>query len=108
VDTAPAPQRVRSTTRRKSIPLTPRDLADLELIRRSPAARAALAVAEDASEAAILHGILALGIGEAMKVALDVGYEQLAVSYQHDPDEAAARDAMRERRRVRSDRLDEP
>jgi hypothetical protein len=107
VDTAPAAERVRSATRRKSVPLTARDLADLELIRRSPAARAALAVDEDASEAAILHGILALGIGEALKVALDVGYDQLAVSYEQDPDEAAARDAMRERRRVRSDRVDE-
>jgi hypothetical protein len=39
-------------------------------------------------------------------VALDVGYEQLAVSYQDGPDEVA-RAAMPGRRRIRSDRPDE-
>jgi hypothetical protein len=61
-------------------------------------------VAENASEAAVLHGILALGLEEARRMALDQAYDALAVSYRHDPEEAAARQAMRRRRRLRSDR----
>jgi hypothetical protein len=90
-------------TTRKSVPLTERDLADLELLRRSPSHRRAFCEATgvdpEASEATVLHGLLVFAVARISEQALDEGYAALAASYAVQPDEAAYRAAVRARAR---------
>jgi hypothetical protein len=88
---------------RKSVTLTARDLHDLDLIRRSPEALAAVGAPVGLTEAALLHILIAHGIEQAREAAEAAGYVALAASYRAEPQEQAARQAMRARRRVRED-----
>jgi hypothetical protein len=98
METTNYPERVR-----KSVTLTARDLRDLDLIRRSPEALAAVDAQEGMTEAALLHSLLAKGLEQAREAAEDAGYAALAASYREDPEERTIREAMRARRRVRED-----
>ena len=88
---------------RKSVTLTGRDLRDLDAIRHSPEALAAVGATTSVTEAALLHLLLAHGLEHAREAAEEAGYAALAASYRGDPEERAAREAMRARRRVRAD-----
>lgn len=73
-----------STTTRKSLPLSSRDLRDLTALRRSPAHRAVLAdlagtpVSEASSEAALLHAVWEAGLQAVRERVEDAGYAELA------------------------------
>lgn len=88
---------------RKSVTLTRRDLMNLDVIRGSPEALAALGAPLSIVEAALLRLLLTDAIDRALESAEDSGYAALAASYQHSPEEAAVRAAIRDRRRVRED-----
>ncbi len=83
--------------KRPSVPLTGRDLRDLELIRNSPEAMRAAGVPEGASEAALLSAALRAGLEHLREAAEEAGYAALAASYQDDPQEQAVEVAMRRR-----------
>ena len=83
--------------KRPSVPLTSRDLRDLELIRNSPAAMRAAGVPEGASEAALLSAAIRAGLEHLREAAEDAGYAALAASFQDDPKEQAVESAMRRR-----------
>jgi hypothetical protein len=83
--------------KRPSIPLTGRDLRDLELIRNSPEAMRAAGVPEGASEAALLAAALRAGLEHLRETAEEAGYAALAASYRDDLDEQAVQAAMRRR-----------
>lgn len=83
--------------KRPSVPLTRRDVRDLELIRNSPEAMRAAGVPEGASEAALLSAALRAGLGRLREVAEEAGYAALAASYLGDPQEQAVEGAMRRR-----------
>lgn len=92
----------RSTTpRRKSLPLTPRDLHDLAVLRRSPVHRAVLAeladtsLSETSSDAAVLHAIWEAGVQAVLERVEDAGYAQISA----DREPAAERKALARRRR---------
>jgi hypothetical protein len=87
--------------KRPSVPLTRRDLRDLELIRNSPEAMRAAGVPEGASEAALLSAALRTGLEHLREAAEEAGYAALAASYQDDPKEQAVEAAMRRRQASR-------
>jgi hypothetical protein len=84
--------------KRPSVPLTGRDLRDLELIRNSPEAMRAAGVPEGASEAALLAAALRAGLEHLREAAQEAGYAALAASYRDDPEEQAVEAAMKRRR----------
>ena len=88
---------------RKSVTLTGRDLRDLDVLRRSPTALAVVGATEGLTEAALLHLLLVHSLRQAVEAAEAAGYEALAASFQHDPQERALRAQLRARRRVRAD-----
>ncbi|MFT4011090.1 MAG: hypothetical protein QM655_13725 [Nocardioidaceae bacterium] len=85
---------------RKSLPLTERDLADIERLRTSQAHQAAIAslaevsVADNTSDASILHALLEIGLRAVRERVELEGYELMA----QDQD-AAKRQASARRRR---------
>ncbi len=89
----------RSATR-KSLPMTDRDLRDLDVVRRSVAHRAALSslsrevVDEDSSEAAVLHAIMEAGMKAVTEQIEEAGYAQIAAEM-----DTPARKAVARRRR---------
>lgn len=92
-----------SLVTRKSVPITPQDVRDLELLRdeASPLARSFAELAGGSlpdSEAAVLHGLLALGLERVRQAAEEAGYAALAQSYATDPAERAERAAGRRHR----------
>jgi hypothetical protein len=88
---------------RKSLPLTAEDLADLDLIRRSPHARSAVGITEDMSEAMTLHALVAVGMRLAREADEAAAYAELAA----DPEQQAHDAAMRRRGRRRSETRDD-
>lgn len=85
--------------KRTSVPLTGRDLRDLELIRNSPEAMRAAGAPDGASEAALLSAALRAGLEHLREVAEEAGYAALAASYQDDPQEQAVEVANNRRNR---------
>jgi hypothetical protein len=88
---------------RKSVPLTAQDLADLAVLRseRSALGRSLTRLSgidPRDSDAAVLHGLVALGLQLIKEAAEEAGYAELADSYVADPDERAAREAGRRHR----------
>lgn len=83
--------------KRPSVPLTHRDLRDLELIRNSPEAMRAAGVPEGASEAALLSAALRTGLERLREAAEEAGYAALAASYRDDAHEQAVEGAMKRR-----------
>lgn len=85
---------------RKSLPLSERDVRELALMRGSLAHRAALSrladtdVAQDSSEAALLHAVMEAGINAVARQVEAEGYTQMAEEM-----EAAGRQAVARRRR---------
>lgn len=72
-----------SMGKRLSVPLTPSDLADLELIRISPDRLSALASDVDVtSEAALVHAVFKAGLERIREAAELAGYE----AYANDPE----------------------
>jgi hypothetical protein len=98
-----------TAARRASLPLTERDLADLEKLRLqdSPWLRRVREHVGDESlnsEAAILHAVWRIGFDRLTQEVLDEGYAALAASYQTE-DERAYQSALRRRsRRHHADR----
>ena len=91
--------------RRPSLPLTERDVANLDKIRNSPAERAALedlasvsfaAGGRSEAESAFLHAVLLAGIRAVRERAEEASYEADADAYQA---EDAERRAIARRRR---------
>lgn len=88
-----------SRPKRKSLPLTSRDLEDLARIRSSVAHRAALAdlvdsqVDEGASEASVLQAVFEAGLRAVRDRVEAAGYAQMAA----DMDAAARRASARRR-----------
>ena len=86
---------------RKSIPLSPRDLRDLAVLRGSSARRSALAqlahtdVRENASEAQLLHAILEAGL---RAIELRIEEESYAADAESQRSEDAERRAAARRR----------
>jgi hypothetical protein len=72
------------TVRRAGLPLTERDLADLESIRNAPEREAAARAADtelpsgDLTEAALLHAVFTAGLRALRRAIDDAGYAQLA------------------------------
>jgi hypothetical protein len=100
------PAEIDRPVKRPSVPLTRRDLRDLELIRNSPEAMRAAGVPEGASEAALLSAALRAGLEHLREAAEEAGYAAMAASYRDDPQEEAVEAAMRRRpagRRFRAD-----
>ncbi|MFF1878627.1 hypothetical protein [Leifsonia sp. NPDC058230] len=88
-----------STGKRLSVPLTARDLADLDLIRNSPERLDALPGDVDASsEASLVHAVFIAGLERLREAAEAAGY----AAYAADPEfqeYRAARRAGGERQR---------
>jgi hypothetical protein len=85
---------------RKSLPLTERDLADLERLRAETPERAALSdltgvAIESVTEAALLHMIFTAGLGAIREKAEERAYEAAAA------DRRASREADESRRIAR-------
>jgi hypothetical protein len=81
---------------RASLPLSPRDVADLARLRESPSARAQLDLPDgEVTEAALLHAVLTAGlkaIGDAMQ---ERAYAELADQYRGTAEGAERRAARR-------------
>jgi hypothetical protein len=92
-----------TTVARKSLPLTARDLRDLDILRGSPARRGALAslvdieVGETLSEAQLLHAVLEAGLRAVEERIEEDGYARIAA--ERSETEQAARRAVARRRR---------
>jgi hypothetical protein len=82
-------------SKRQSVTLTARDLADLTLLRHSAEARRAVGVIETMSETAILHALISDGLRRARQAAEEAAYRALA----DDPEEQEVRLALRGRER---------
>lgn len=81
-----------SAGKRLSVPLTPRDLADLELIRNSAERLDALPRDVDVtSEAALVHAVFEAGLERIHEAAELAGYE----AYAQDPEFVEYRAARR-------------
>jgi hypothetical protein len=92
------------TQTRKSVPLTARDLADLEMVRRSPEAQRAVGITiEGMSEATLLHALLAHALQHAREAVEEASYAALAA----DPEQKAYETALRRRSRRRAELTDE-
>jgi hypothetical protein len=94
-----SPRRTGRTIRRPSLPLTERDVADLDKIRNSPAERAALedlasvtlaAGGRSEAESAFLHAVLLAGIRAVGERAEEASYEADAAAYQAEDTERRA------------------
>ncbi|HEY6794182.1 MAG TPA: hypothetical protein VI248_05825 [Kineosporiaceae bacterium] len=92
------------TKTRKSVPLTARDLADLDLISRSPEAREAIGATAVTSESALLHALMAAGLRVAREAAEAAAYAEYAEWAATDPEEVAIRAALRGTRNAREAR----
>lgn len=85
---------------RKSVPLTPRDLRDLSVLRGDAAHRSALSelasatVTEGSSEAFVLHAVWEAGVRAVRERVEEEGYAQMAA----DLDSAARKASARRRR----------
>jgi hypothetical protein len=95
------------TVRRAGLPLTERDLADLEAIRNAPEREAVGRAADtelpsgDLTEAALLHAVFTAGLRALRRTIDDAGYARLA-------DDGEYMDEMRRiARRRRSDWADD-
>jgi mRNA interferase MazF len=95
------------TVRRAGLPLTERDLDDLETIRNAPEREAVGRAADtelppgDLTEAALLHAVFTAGLRALRRAIDDAGYAQLA-------DDSEYMDEVRRiARRRRPDRADE-
>jgi hypothetical protein len=84
---------------RKSLPLTARDLLDLEIMRRSVAHREALTelsreeLDESSSEAAVIHAVWEAGMKAVAEQVEEAGYSQIAA----DMDVASRKKVARRR-----------
>lgn len=82
---------------RKSLPLSPRDLRDLQTLRGSAPHRAALSdlagaqLDEGSSEAAVLHAVWAAGMRALIDRVEDEGYVEMAADLDRASRQAAAR-----------------
>jgi hypothetical protein len=91
---------LRRPATRKSLPLSARDLEDLDKLRGSEAHRAALShlvdteVSRDTSEASLLHAVLEAGMRAVQQQVEEEGYAEIAADMN-----AAARQASARRRR---------
>ena len=99
-----SPRKTGRTVRRPSLPLTERDLADLDTIRNSPSERAALedlasvtfsAGGRSEAESAFLHAVLLAGIRAVRERAEAASYEADAAAY--DAEDTERRAAARRR-----------
>ena len=89
---------------RKSVPLTARDLTDLEMVRRSPEAQRAIGITtQGVSEATLLHALLAHALQQALEAVEEASYAALAA----DPEQKAYEVALRQRSRRRAELTDE-
>lgn len=85
---------------RKSLPLSARDIREIELLRGSSVHRNALerlsaqSINDDSSEATVLHAIVEAGLKAVLEEVEEAGYAELANEY-----DAAARQAVSRRRR---------
>ena len=85
------------TVARKSLPLTPRDQADLELMLTSDAHREALSrisgetLQPQASEARALHALLTAGVAAVREEIEAAGYAQIAAEQDPQTRKAVAR-----------------
>lgn len=85
---------------RKSLPLSPRDLRDIEMLRGSYAHRSALSdlstesVDESSSEAVVLHAIWEAGMNAVREAVEEGEYARMAEDY-----DMSARKAVARRRR---------
>jgi hypothetical protein len=85
--------------RRPSLPLTDRDVADLDRIRSSPSDRAALGhlvpgrvpAEGSVAESVLLHAIFEAGLRAVRERAEEEGYRQLAAEYKAEDAERRAR-----------------
>lgn len=84
--------------RRLSVPLTGRDLADLETIRRSPERLNELEVSSESSEAALVHAVFEKGLQLLKEEARERAYEELAADEELIAYKAARRSVPRRRR----------
>ncbi|WGY04331.1 hypothetical protein QI633_11295 [Nocardioides sp. QY071] len=72
---------------RKSLPLSARDIRDIDMLRGSADRRAALSnlvaeeVAEDSSEAAVLHAVFEAGLRAVSQELESRGYAEIAEDY---------------------------
>src|SRR5262249_11823785 len=94
----------RRVVQRKPLPLTERDLEDLERLHdaESPQRRALrelLGCEPGSSDAQVLHALLVLGLRRVEEQVEEEGYRQLALARTRD--EEAELGALRERRRSR-------
>jgi hypothetical protein len=94
-----SPPKSGHTIRRPSLPLTERDVADLDKIRNSPAERAALedlasvtfaAGGRSEAESAFLHAVLLAGIRAVHERAEEASYQADAAAYQAEDTERRA------------------
>jgi len=85
------------TTSRKSLPLTPGDQADLELMLTSNAHREVLSrisgevLPANASEARVLHALLTAGLATVREELETAGYAQIAAEHDLQSRKAVAR-----------------
>jgi hypothetical protein len=77
------------TVRRAALPLTERDLTDLETIRNAPQREALGKAAEtelppgDLTESALLHAVFTAGLRALRRAADDAGYAELAADTEY-------------------------
>ena len=96
------------TERRTPLPLTARDLADLAKLRLPGPEREALSdlanapLAEEVSEALLVHAVFLAGLRAVQEAVEERGYAQLAVQ-EATSGEAAERRLISQRRPPRSD-----
>jgi hypothetical protein len=68
-----------TTHKRLSVPLTPQDQADLELLRTSPEAAKHAGIDDvSVSDASLVHALLRQRLDFVAEQVLSIGYEQLA------------------------------
>jgi hypothetical protein len=81
---------------RASLPLTPRDVADLARLRETASVRTRLSLPDgDLSEAALLHAVLVAGIQCLQDEAEERGYAELAGQYRNSAEGAERHKARR-------------
>jgi hypothetical protein len=81
---------------RASLPLSPRDVADLARLRESPSAIARLNLPDgEVSEAALLHAVLVAGLQAIEEALQERAYAELADQYRGTAEGAERRAARR-------------
>lgn len=79
---------------RASLPLSPRDVADLARLRESPSAIARLDLPDgDVTEAALLHAVLVVGLRAIEEATQERAYAELAEQYRGTAEGAERRAA---------------